>query len=242
VPVSAADPAVPGTDREYRQYRFSLPPDGTDLLLIRHGESEPARRGRSFPVSEDGQADPVLAAEGRREAERLADRLAGAGLTALYVSTLRRTTQTAAPLAARLGLPLRVEPDLREVFLGEWEGAAFRINVADRHPLAERVFTEQRWDVIPGAEPSGHFERRVRGVLERLRAAHPDQRLAVFTHGGFIGQALALAGGGERFAFANADNASISQLVITPDRWIVRRFNDTTHLDPALTVRAAELT
>lgn len=225
---------------EYRQYRFALPPGATDLLLIRHGESQPARPGVPFPTK-GRHADPPLAPEGQRQAERLADRLAAEELDAVYVSLLTRTAQTAAPLADRKRLTPLVEPDLTEVYLGEWEGAAFRINVAEGHPLAAQVFAEQRWDLIPGAEPSAQFERRVSSVLNRLAAAHPDQRLAVFTHGGFIGQAMSLATGATRFAFTGADNGSITQLVIAGDYWIVRRFNDTTHLDPGLTVRANAL-
>ena len=46
-----------------------------------------------------------------------------------------------------------VEPDLVEVHLGDWErDGAFRRHTTHRHPLAVRVFSEQRWDVIPGAE------------------------------------------------------------------------------------------
>jgi 2,3-bisphosphoglycerate-dependent phosphoglycerate mutase len=67
--------------------------------------------------------------------------------------------------------------------------------------------------------------------VRRLAAAHPDQRLAVVAHGGVIGQALALAAASRPFAFLGADNASISRLVVAGDRWIVRGFNDTAHLD-----------
>ena len=48
----------------------------------------------------------------------------------------------------------RPPPDLREVHLGEWEGGSFRKHVADGHPLALKMRAEQRWDVIPGAEPA----------------------------------------------------------------------------------------
>ena len=58
-----------------------------------------------------------------------------------------------------------------------------------------------------------------------------DERVAAFSHGGFIGEALALASGSRSFAFNGAANASISRLVITDDRWIVRGYNDTAHLD-----------
>jgi probable phosphoglycerate mutase len=55
--------------------------------------------------------------------------------------------------------------------------------------------------------------------------------VAAFTHGGVIGQALALASGSRPFAFLGAENTSISRVVVAGDRWIVRGFNDTAHLD-----------
>jgi 2,3-bisphosphoglycerate-dependent phosphoglycerate mutase len=189
-----------------------------------------------------GQGDPELAPEGRHQAERVADRLSAMRIDAIYVSTLRRTAQTAAPLARLLGLTAREEPDLREVGLGEWEGGLFRKMVADNDPVAQRMWAQERWDVIPGAEPTGAFAGRIRGVVKRLAAAHPGERLAVFTHGGVIGQVLATASGSRRFAFIGADNASISQVVVTGEQWIIRSFNDTAHLSPVFTLASAPLT
>jgi probable phosphoglycerate mutase len=226
---------------EYRQFRFALPPGGTDLLLVRHGESAPARVDQPFPMV-DGHGDPPLADEGEREAELVGDRLAVEPLDAVYVSGLRRTVQTAAPLAKRLGITPAVEPGLREVRLGEWEGGLFRIRVAENHEIAQRMRETQRWDAIPGAESTEDLAARVRAAIERIAAAHPDQRVAVFTHGGVIGQVLAMATGATAFAFGGADNASITQLVVAGDRWIVRRYNDTTHLQPGFAIRPEPLT
>jgi probable phosphoglycerate mutase len=226
VSISSGDEVV-----EYRQYRFVPPPGATDLLIIRHGESAPAREDQPAD-SHDGHADPGLDPVGEEQASLLADRLSTESLAAMYVSTLRRTAQTAAPLAARLGLTPNVEPDLREVYLGEWEGAAFRKHTSELHPLAAQMFAEQRWDVIPGAEPTEDFRARVRRGVTRIADAHPNQRVAAVVHGGVIGMIMAIATGAGNFAFVGADNASISQVVILGDRWIVRRFNDTSHLDP----------
>ncbi|MBV9953388.1 MAG: histidine phosphatase family protein [Acidimicrobiia bacterium] len=217
-------------EKEYRQARFRKPPGSTEILLVRHGESEPMVPGRPFPLV-DGHGDPALAPDGEAQAERVANRLESQRIDAIYVTTLRRTAQTAAPLAARLGITPIVERDLREVYLGEWEGELFRQKVAEGDPIALRMATEERWDVIPGGEPKDQFLARVRGALERIAAEHADQRVAVFTHGGVIGQLLSYAVGTERgFAFVGADNGSISQLVLHGDRWILRRFNDTAHL------------
>jgi len=206
-----------------------VPPGALDLLLIRHGQSQ-AYAGTPFPLA-GGHGDPPLSALGQRQAERVSDRLASAGLDAIYVTTLRRTAQTAAPLAARLALAPVVEADLREVNLGEWEGGLYRKMVAEHHPIARRMFAEERWDVIPGAESLVSFDGRVRAAIGRLLHAHPGQRVAAFTHGGVIGQALALATGSRPFAFNGADNASISRIIVAHDRWFVRGYNDTAHLE-----------
>lgn len=227
---------------EYRQHRFSAPPGATELLVVRHGESMPARNDRPFPLV-DGHGDPPLAPEGEAEAERVGERLALERIDAIYVTNLQRTRQTAEPLAHRTGLSIRVEADLREVHLGEWEGGLFRRMVAEGHPDALRMMAEQRWDTIPGAESTEQLATRVSAGLGRIVAAHPDQRVAVFTHGGVIAQILHQASGSRPFAFLGADNASISHLVWTDDgRWIIRRFNDTAHLERTFTTTAEPLT
>lgn len=226
---------------EIRQIRFQRPPGATDMILVRHGESAPAHVDRPFALV-GGHGDPELHANGHAQARRVADRLEHAGIDAIWVTGLRRTLETAQPLAERLGLTPQVEWDLREVHLGEWEGGLFRKMVTEQHPLALRMAAEERWDVIPGAEPAEVFAARCRAGLERIAATHPDRTVAVFVHGGVIGQLMALASGGRAFAFGGADNGSISQLVVTPQRWVVRRFNDTSHLDPALSEAAQPLT
>jgi probable phosphoglycerate mutase len=219
--------------RQIRQHRF-VPPEGAcEILLVRHGESEPYVEGSPFPLVE-GHADPALAPEGRQQAERVAERLATTGerVSAIYVSSLRRTHETAAPLAARLGIEPRVERDLREVFLGEWEGGELRRHVIDRHPVAVRMFEQGDWGAIPGAESNTQLGARVRGAIERIATRHPDQLVVAVAHGGVIGTAVSLATGAAPFQFTGSDNASITHLVITAERWIVRCFNDTSHLSP----------
>jgi len=227
--------------RTYRQLRFQRPPGACELLLVRHGESAPARDGEPFPLV-DGHGDPELDPVGVGQAEGVADRLQHEAIAAIYVSTLRRTAQTAAPLAARLGIEPKVEPDLREVYLGEWEGGTFRKHVAEGHPAAEQMFAEQRWDVIPGAEPGNAFAARVRGAITRIAAAHRDETVVVVSHGGVIGQIIADATGSRGFAFTGSDNGAISHIVVTDDRWIVRRYNDTAHLGLAFTSAPEPLT
>jgi 2,3-bisphosphoglycerate-dependent phosphoglycerate mutase len=229
--VTEAEVPEPGPEPPaFRQRAFQPPAGATDLLLVRHGQSEAYVDGTLFDLI-DGQGDPPLSADGEAQARRVAARLAGRGIDAIYVSTMRRTAQTAAPLARELGLTPAVEAGLREVHLGDWEGGVFRKNVAEGHPIALQMMAEERWDVIPGAEPADALAGRVRAVIDRIAAAHPGQCVAAFTHGGVIGQVLALATSSRPFAFTGADNASISRLVITAERWITRSYNDTAHLE-----------
>jgi len=220
-------------EKQYRQHRFTREPGSTELFVVRHGESAAVVPGRPIP-SVDGQDDPALAPDGREQALRVAERLAGQRIDAIYVTPLRRTAETAAPLAERLGLTPRVEPDLREVFLGEWEGGEFRPRMAEGDPIGLKMLAEERWDIIPGAEAQDAFRSRVRTGIGRVIDAHPDQRVAVFVHGGVIGELIRHAvGGGRNFAFVGADNGSISHVVVLGERWALRRFNDTSHLSEA---------
>jgi probable phosphoglycerate mutase len=222
---------------KFRQHRFVRPPGACELILVRHGESQPADPDQPFPLV-DGHGDPPLhEPDGVEQAEAACRRLIASGedIAAVYVTTLQRTRQTARVLVEHLGVEPVVEPDLREVHLGEWEGGLFRVKVRDLDPVAVRMLEEERWDVIPGAEPADAFAGRVRDAIERIAAAHADRTVAVFTHGGVIGQAMAEATGCRPFAFTGSDNCGITHLVVTPERWFVRTWNDTAHLGARFT-------
>ena len=217
----------------FRQHRYAPPPGATTILLVRHGESAPAHPDRPF-ATRDGHGDPPLDPNGERQAELLAERLQDEPISAIYVTTLQRTRQTAAPLAKRLGLTPVEEPDLREVFLGEWELGELRRRAANRDPIFEQIWVQQRWDVIPGAEAQELFDERVWRGFERIVTAHPGERVVVVSHGGTIGQLLHRVTESRRFAFSGADNASVSEVVADGQRIILRRYNDVAHLLPLL--------
>jgi probable phosphoglycerate mutase len=228
--------------RKFPQSRFAPPPGATEILLVRHGESAPHVDGESFDLV-GGHGDPPLAPDGVEQAKLAAQRLIDTGerIAAVYVTTLQRTVQTAAPLVERLGLTPIVEADLREVFLGDWEGGEFRKRVADGDPIAQLMYVEQRWDVIPGGEPAHQFCNRVQRGIERIAAAHPDELVVAVVHGGVIGEVMNIATGSTGFAFTGADNASITHIVVAADRWVVRCWNDTSHLSPTFSTAAQPL-
>lgn len=215
--------------QEYRQTRFSRPPGATEILLVRHGESRAATPDDPFPLV-DGHGDPELHEEGREQAIRVGHRLKNQPISAIYVTSLRRTMETAAPLSEHLGLTPIVEPDLREVFLGEWEGGLLRVKAHENDPIYRRVQEEQRWDVIPGAESWDSVNGRVLRALNRIASKHQDELVVAVVHGGIIGHIVAHATGARPFAFNGADNGSITHVVMIDGRILVRRFNDATHL------------
>ena len=159
--------------KEYRQQSFSRPPGATEVLLVRHGESRAATANAPFPLV-DGHGDPELHANGQEQARCVALRLANENIAAVYVTNLRRTAETAAPLCRELGITPIVEPDLREVFLGAWEGGILRIKAHDNDPVYQRMIAEQRWDVIPQGESWESLNTRIRRALSRIAARHPE--------------------------------------------------------------------
>lgn len=215
--------------REYRQSVYQPPKGAVDLFLIRHGESQAAIPGQSFPMK-DGHGDPALHPNGEVQAVAVGHRMKSEPLDAIYVTTLVRTHQTAAPLAAHLGMTPSIEADLREVSLGDWDGGLYRIKAAEGAPEFARAKANQEWGEIPGAETTAQLHARVRAGLLRIAVNHADQRVAAFVHGGVIGAAMAIASGAAPFAFNGAANGSISRLVIKGDTMVVRGFNDCTHL------------
>lgn len=215
--------------REYHQTLYQPPKGAADILLVRHGQSAGARPGESFAMK-DGHGDPELHPNGHDQAHAVGERLRDSGLQAIYVTTLQRTHQTAAPLVAATGLQPATEADLREVCLGDWDGGEYRIRAANNDPVWQRAKEDEEWGHLPNAETTEQLHTRVRRGLLRLAAAHPDQKIAAFVHGGVIGAAMAIASNSRPFAFHGAANGSISRLVILGETMTIRGFNDCAHL------------
>ncbi len=161
--------------RKFPQHRFAPPPGACEILMLRHGESAPHVEGEEFPLV-DGHGDPALSPEGRVQAEQAADRLIATGerISAIYVTTLQRTHQTAAPLAARLGLEPIVEPELREVFLGDWEGGEVRKRLADGDPIALKMAVTAALGRDPRCRTRGDVRRA--GATSASSASPPHTR------------------------------------------------------------------
>ncbi|SEO59026.1 histidine phosphatase family protein [Trujillonella endophytica] len=194
------------------------------LVLWRHGRTEWNATGRF-----QGQQDPPLDGEGRRQATVAAAHLVSLlGLatedTVVVSSDLDRAVQTAAALTDLLGLPLAVDARLREHGLGVWEGLT-RDEVAARHP--EQFADWQAGRPVPGrgGEDPAAVAARALSLVDDL----PPARVAVLvTHGGTSGrllEALLELGPEHRRVFGPLGNCAWSELVPQGPRWRVLRHN-----------------
>jgi probable phosphoglycerate mutase len=205
------------------QRPFSLPPGATEVVLIRHGSAQHSTPDQPLELIQ-GQSDPALTELGRDQALAVAERLSAATPEAIFVTPLRRTQETARPLAERLGIEPVVLPELREGQLNH------RASSGDS--LTRDVFAAERWDVIPNAEPMEDFAARVRRGMELLiEAAGPDGTTLAIVHGGVISEVCRQVTGATPFAFLYAENGSLTRLMCLPSgNWTLLAFNDTAHL------------
>jgi broad specificity phosphatase PhoE len=141
----------------------------TALLLVRHGETDWNADGRL-----QGQTDRPLSDFGRRQARQLADELADEELEAIYSSDLSRARETAEIVGERLGLPVVLDPDLREKDWGTWEGLT----------AVERDRVE-----FVGETTEEHQERILRALRRISSLNATDGRVLVVTHGGSMRRA-----------------------------------------------------
>src|SRR5262249_57811378 len=118
--------------------------------------------------------------------------LVGRGIDLVLSSDLQRASETAELVAARLGLPVELDPRLREVDVGEWSGLT-SAEVEERFPEGYRQRREGRTGWVDGEELGAMAERVVAALLD-LAGQHPGLLLLVVTHGGPIRAMLAACG------------------------------------------------
>jgi broad specificity phosphatase PhoE len=196
---------------------------------VRHGQSTWNHEHRI-----QGQLDPPLSDEGRLQATRLGRRLAGRRLAGFYSSDLKRAFETAELIGRVAGIEPTAVPELREIYLGEWEGLR-TLDIADRYPEAWAGWQrEPNWDLVPGGERAAMFEARVAAALELIFKRHEQGDVLVVTHGGVIQIALhRIVGRPSHGLFPfKIQNASISVIEKSSGRVVVSGVNDVAHLEP----------
>jgi broad specificity phosphatase PhoE len=195
------------------------------LLLVRHGESA----GNALRVMQ-GWADFQLSEAGLRQAEVVAHRLASAGATRLYASTLQRAWQTAELIGAAARLEVEPVDAFREYHLGEAQGLAWD-DVVARFSVSSATWGT---GLIPGEEGTAAFHARLTVAFDELAERHRDDVGIVVSHGGAIARLVTHVLGaplGAYLPFETPANTSITAVGWDRGRHVLASLNDACHLD-----------
>jgi probable phosphoglycerate mutase len=200
----------------------------TRLLAIRHGET-----AWNVDTRIQGQLDIPLNDTGRWQAERMAAALADEPLQAIYASDLGRAHDTALALGRATGLPVQLEPGLRERGFGVFEGRTFREIEAE---WPEGSLRWRRRD--PGFGPEGgetleDFYERCIHTATRLARRHLGESIALVAHGGVL-DCLYRAGarvGLQAPRTWQLHNTGINRLLYTAEGFTLVGWGDTLHLE-----------
>ncbi len=159
----------------------------TTLILVRHGETEWNIQSRM-----QGHRDIALSPRGVAQAEAVARHLTRvptdetSAIAAVFASDLMRARATAAPIAARAGVPLRIDPRLRERGFGLFEGSTY----AEAHAKWPEIYaTWQRREpdyAVPGGESYEQVRARTLAVVEDIAREFAGKTVVVVTHGGIL--------------------------------------------------------
>ncbi|WP_315436333.1 histidine phosphatase family protein [uncultured Selenomonas sp.] len=200
----------------------------TEIIIIRHGETEWNKTGRF-----QGHSDVPLSAEGRTQAETLGKNLIVDHVDAIYASDLTRAMETAAPLAARFGLPVISDPQLRELNFGAWEGRNFNDVNAENPNAMKNFYTDPEQADIPESEPFPEFQRRVAGRVREIVAHERGKRVVIVSHGASIRILLAdlLSMPIRSIWHLSQLNTAVNKIRFEDDGFaVVTLMNDTSHL------------
>ena len=200
----------------------------TDLLVIRHGETDWNRQQRF-----QGQIDVPLNALGLAQAGRLGQRLADEPFDAFFSSDLQRAVQTAAPLSSAWEREPVLLSGLREQRFGILEGLDVP-TIRAEHPALWQAWLAHHGDfALPGGgESLRQFHDRVLGTITDLMARAPGQRLVLVTHGGVLDMLWRSAHGLSLDGLRECliPNTGINRLRWTNGRLLIDVWADDTHL------------
>jgi broad specificity phosphatase PhoE len=216
----------------------------TTLHFIRHGDAVPSAEH----ALESGSGYDVLSlsAKGRVQAEALAERVAGTiDLAAIYSSPTLRAKETAEALARATRREVRLDPRIREVYLGDESVADFapeeraRVVRERLEMLANIALRDGSWAAVPGVEPTSEVRARMLAAVDDILAAHPSGHVAIVSHAGSINAYLASLLGIPRDFFFPIGNTSLNSVRVADGRAMLLRLNDTAHLEKGVASQRA---
>jgi broad specificity phosphatase PhoE len=149
----------------------------TRIYLVRHGATMLSAEDRFA-----GSTDVELSDEGLTQVECLGQRLASEPVARVYASPMRRTIATAMAIGRPHGLEPVLEPSLREIDHGQWEGLT-RTQVAERFPEQAEAWDTDPFTFAPtGGEAGVAVMARALPTLRRIVEAHPGGTVVVVSH------------------------------------------------------------
>jgi broad specificity phosphatase PhoE len=215
------------------------------LLLMRHAQSLGNVQGQM-----EGQSSTALSAEGHRQAQQLSHRLMGlapsSGLpTHLYSSPLLRALQTTQYLSAALQqghhfCDTQQTAALQEMHQGVFQGLTWAQAQASYPELCAQLLSSLVWQPVPQAESLAAARTRAQGWMQHILSEHqPGDVIWAMSHEGFLQQLISVVLGCDRtwkisightaiFEFWLAEEGCLNSF--NPEHWILRRFNDCSHL------------
>ena len=204
----------------------------TTIYLIRHAEAEGNLYRRIH-----GWYNALITENGFRQIEALRRRFQDVRVDAVYSSDLYRTMTTARAVYQPKGLELRTDPGLRELHFGDWEDRPWG-QVYREEPEAMSRFnrTDPSWRA-PNGENMAEAGRRAGAALERIARAHPDQTVAVFSHGTAMRHLLAFVKElppEEWHTMGHSENTAVTKLEWDGARFLIVFEGDASHLSPEL--------
>jgi 2,3-bisphosphoglycerate-dependent phosphoglycerate mutase len=203
----------------------------TRLCIVRHGETAWNAEGRV-----QGQLDIPLSEVGLAQARAVAAVLGNESFSAIYSIDLIRVRQTAQPSAERLGLPVSLDPDLRERHYGIFQSMTYA-EAKERLPEDYARFRAKDPDfAFTSGESLARFNERALACMNSLIKRHAGEKLLVFTHGGVLEMIYRHATGRGLSSTRDFEipNAAINRIEIGPHGWRVLAWADISHLSVAL--------
>ena len=204
----------------------------TRVFIVRHGATVLSAEDRFAGVT-----DVELSEEGREQARRLADRLSGEKIAAVYASPLGRTVETARILAAPHDLQVQTCDGFREISHGHWEGMKRR-EVEEKFPEEMAEWEKDPYTFAPeGGESGLAVTARALPALIDLVRGHPGENILIVSHKATIRLLLSsLLGFDPRRYRDNLDQKPAALNIVdfrNPTRARLTLFNDTSHYDKA---------
>ncbi len=210
----------------------------TRCYIIRHAEAEGNLYRRIH-----GWYDSLITDNGYRQIAALKGRFEHEPIDAVYSSDLFRTRTTAGAIYRSHGLELHTRPDLREIGVGVWEDRTW--GDLERHDGAGLArFNHSAPDFrVQGGETFARVQARMKRAVLELAAAHPDQTIAVFSHGTAIRclqGAVRGLGPGEMDGLGHSDNTAVTCLEVEGDQIRLVYENDNSHLPEEISTLARQ--